>query len=558
MDRKDIINILRSHEDAEIEAKSARGGFPDSLWDTYSAFANTDGGVILLGVSERKDHSLVVDGLTDAQKMEKDFWNMVNNRQKVNRNIMTNHMVHKEQVEGRDILVVEVPRAERTARPVYKGQDPFNGTYRRYSDGDHLCTREAVGAMMRDASLVSMDATAIETMDMSVFCKDTVNAYRNVFRAANPNHLWNNLDTDVFLRRIKAVDMGDDGQYHPTEAGLLMFGYEYEITRRFPQYFLDYQEDRVMIGVTRWKDRIVSTSGDWSGNVFDFVFKVLTKLQAGIKIPFVMKGNQRVDDTPMHKLLREATTNCMVHADYNGRQGIVITKNSDGFVFANPGRMRISVAEAVSGGVSDPRNSTMLKMFSLIRFGERAGSGLNGIMHIWGKVFHAEAHISEKVGDVDRTTLTLPIDGHEQDIQAMLQFYDDPNEYSVEDFVSPNDKVQEPTVKVQKEDNKMQKGEFEVQETGFKVQVSKEKVKDLQDKVQKALSTASSASSKKISSVTELAILISEQPTATQQTLSEQLGKSLRTIKEYQDLLQKADILIRVGSKKTGEWKINL
>ena len=50
------------------------------------------------------------------------------------------------------------------------------------------------------------------------------------------------------------------------EAGLLMFGYEYEITSRFPQYFLDYQEDRVMIGVTRWKDRITSTSGDWSGN----------------------------------------------------------------------------------------------------------------------------------------------------------------------------------------------------------------------------------------------------------------------------------------------------
>lgn len=440
-------NILRSHESAVIEAKSARGGFPDSLWETYSAFANTDGGVILLGVNERNDHSLVVEGLTDGVKMEKDFWNMVNNRQKVNRNIMTNHMVHIEQMEDKDILVVEVPRAERTARPVYKGMDPFTGTYRRFADGDHLCTRESVGAMLRDASLVPMDAAAIDNMDMSVFCADTINAYRNVFRAANPNHLWNNLDTDVFLRRIKAVDMADDGQYHPTEAGLLMFGYEYEITRRFPQYFLDYQEDRIMIGVTRWKDRIVSSSGDWSGNVFDFVFKVLSKLQADLKIPFVMKGNQRIDDTPIHKLLREATTNCMVHADYNGRQGIVITKNAEGFVFANPGRMRIPLKEAVGGGVSDPRNGTMLKMFSLIRFGERAGSGLNGIMHIWGKVYHTEATIGEKTSDVDRTVLTLPFGGHEQDIESMLQFYDNPNEYSVADFVLPEEYKERTTEK---------------------------------------------------------------------------------------------------------------
>jgi len=140
----------------------------------------------------------------------------------------------------------------------------------------------------------------------------------------------------------------------------------------------------------------------------------------------------------LHKLLRESVTNTMVHADYNGRQGIVITKDADGFVFANPGRLRIPISEAVSGGVSDPRNGTMLKMFSLIRFGERAGSGLNGIMHVWKKVFHTDAHIYEKEGDIDRTILSLPFGGHEQDVKAMLQFYDNPGEYSEEDFVSPD------------------------------------------------------------------------------------------------------------------------
>ena len=100
--------------------------------------------------------------------------------------------------------------------------------------------------------------------------------------------------------------------------------------------------------------------------------------------------------------------------------------------FANPGRMRLPVAEAVGGGVSDPRNGVLLKIFSLIRFGERAGSGLNGIFYVWNKVFHANAKIEEKE-NADRTVLTLPFDGHEQDVQAMIQMYDNPEELELID-----------------------------------------------------------------------------------------------------------------------------
>jgi predicted HTH transcriptional regulator len=423
----DLTEILQKHEDLHLEAKSAKGGFPDSFWETYSAFANTDGGVILLGVDERADHTLYVqDGLADAEKTKNSFWNMVNNRQKVSHNIVTDAMVYvRETPEGRKVLVVEVPRADRLARPVYKGLDPRTGTYRRWGEGDHLCTMEEVGAMLRDATLASQDAKVLKGMTRDVFCAETVRAYRQLFSTVNGNHLWNKLDDEMFLRRVGAIGVGEDGEYYPTAAGLLMFGYEYEIVREFPMYFLDYQEDSNLFGVTRWRDRIVSSSGDWSGNLFDFVFKILKKLQADLKVPFVMRGVQRIDDTPMHKLLREATINTLAHADFYGRQGVVITKSEAGFTFANPGRLRLSWAEAVGGGISDPRNSTILKMFSLIRFGERAGSGLSGIMHVWRLVYHTEATIQEKEGEVDRTVLTLPFGGHSQDVDAMLRLYDE-------------------------------------------------------------------------------------------------------------------------------------
>lgn len=210
-----------------------------------------------------------------------------------------------------------------------------------------------------------------------------------------------------------------------------MFGYEYEITREFPNYFLDYQENR-SFSITRWTDRIVSTSGDWSGNIFDFILDVLRRMQDGLKVPFVMRGNFRIDDTPIHKLLREAVTNMCVHADYYGRQGLVIHKSEDGYKLENPGTIRIAVSDAIGGGISDPRNGIMLKILSLIDFGERAGSGLNGICKVWEAVFHTPVKIEEShKNGVDRTTLTLSNGGNTQDVEAMLDFYG--NEYDLLD-----------------------------------------------------------------------------------------------------------------------------
>jgi predicted HTH transcriptional regulator len=145
----DINNLTAYQEDHRIEAKTAKNQIPNNIWDTYSSFANTEGGIILLGVVEENDHSLSVKGVEDAHKLIGDFWNMVNNRQKVSVNILTNNMVYEQEVEGKQIVVIEVPRADRTIRPVYIGQDPMRGTYVRYGEGDHLCNRDQVAAIYR-------------------------------------------------------------------------------------------------------------------------------------------------------------------------------------------------------------------------------------------------------------------------------------------------------------------------------------------------------------------------------------------------------------------------
>lgn len=195
-----------------------------------------------------------------------------------------------------------------------------------------------------------------------------------------------------------------DKQLHPTAAGMLMFGNEYNIVRHFPEYFLDYRE--VLDPTIRWTDRLQSSSGEWSGNICDFYFRVYNKMIKDIKVPFKTKGGDRIDDTPVHEALREALANCLINTDFYGVRGVVIKKEPDKLIMENPGYRRTGKAQMRKGGVSDPRNKTLMKMFNLINIGERAGSGVQNIFNIWEDEGWFEPVIEEQF-DPDRMILTL-------------------------------------------------------------------------------------------------------------------------------------------------------
>ena len=76
-------------------------------------------------------------------------------------------------------------------------------------------------------------------------------------------------------------------------------------------------------------------------------------------------------------------------------------------------------------------------MFSFIRFGERAGSGLNGIVYVWKKVYHTDPEIFVKE-EYDRTFLKLPTLDKEPDVEAMAEFYPDEEETSDKQAININ------------------------------------------------------------------------------------------------------------------------
>lgn len=114
-----------------------------------------------------------------------------------------------------------------------------------------------------------------------------------------------------------------------------------------------------------------------------------------------------VDDTAVHKAIREALANCLVNADFYVSRGVVIKKEYDSLILENPGYIRIGKDQMRKGGESDPRNKGLMKMFNLINIGERAGSGVPDIFHTWEQEGWIEPVIEERYGDASRTFLIL-------------------------------------------------------------------------------------------------------------------------------------------------------
>lgn len=123
-------------ESGSIEAKCAQGGLPESIWETYSAFANTDGGTILLGVAEDEKGRLFPVPLDDPQALADEFRRMAADPAVASADVLAADSVSVRMCEGEKIVVIEVPRAGADVYPVYVGGDPKGGAYRRDGASD--------------------------------------------------------------------------------------------------------------------------------------------------------------------------------------------------------------------------------------------------------------------------------------------------------------------------------------------------------------------------------------------------------------------------------------
>ena len=408
-----VSQILKERETAEIEYKSAKGGFPKSFWETYSAFANTHGGTIVLGVKE-KDGIFTLNDLTDddIDKLQKDFWSGVHNKNTINACLLKNDDVEIGEIEGHKVILFHVPQAQRDQRPIHCTQDAFNGTFRRNYEGDYLCSNAEVRRMFADADITRpADGRILKNYSWDDIDMPSFEQYKRLFATAKPSHPWHALSNEELMRRLGGYrrdrETGEEGF---TLAGILMFGKYDSIIDQIcaPRFFPDYKEIPADTTTTRWIDRVYP-DGTWEANLFQFYRRVLPKLQQVIPTPFRLEGNQRQDDTPAHEALREAFANLCVHADYGEESSLIVNRYPHKIVFSNPGVMLISKRQYYQGGESVCRNTSLQQMFMMIGSAEKAGSGVDKILKGWETLNWKRPYPVEKA-QPNKVELFMPLE----------------------------------------------------------------------------------------------------------------------------------------------------
>jgi len=140
MDLETLLQYIDiGNEDQDIEFKSATWTLPKDVWETVSAFANTEGGYIILGVSETSQ-GMNISGVIDPNQLIKEFWDGHNNSQKLSTPICGNSDMQIQAIEENNLVIIRIPRASRIHRPVYINNNPMTGTYKRNYEGDYRCS----------------------------------------------------------------------------------------------------------------------------------------------------------------------------------------------------------------------------------------------------------------------------------------------------------------------------------------------------------------------------------------------------------------------------------
>lgn len=374
-----LVDRLESQESLDLEFKAAQGGLPKSLWETVSAFANTNGGWIVLGV-DSSEHPARLIGVPNAEQRLEEFYSLLHDPQKISYVVCGPNDALVEDVGGNKVIVIRVPAAPLKERPVYINNHPFRGTFVRGHSGDFHCNENDVKRMMREASDTTADSTVLDYLGFEDLDPEAIRNYRQRFQNSNPNSPFNGFDDREFLLAIDAYRRDPQtNKEGVTVAGLLMFGTPTAIRQRRTRHLIDF---RIVSGDQswdyRWDHRITC-----EGNLLDAFEQIYPPLVADLPVPFRLDGPVRRNEGPMHVALREALVNLLVHADYSETRASRIERSPQSFYFSNPGTSRIPAHELGRVAESNPRNPILVRMMRQIGLADEAGSGMQKIYGAW-------------------------------------------------------------------------------------------------------------------------------------------------------------------------------
>ncbi|TYP81149.1 ATP-binding protein [Blastococcus xanthinilyticus] len=408
----DIVAHLRAvgADGADVEAKASKTALPKSTRETLSAFANTDGGVIVLGLDESSNFAAT--GVDDAAKVAADLGAMAS----TNMEPPLRLLIETHEFEGVHLVTAEVPRMSLDKRPCfYTGAGMDRGSFIRVADGDRHLTTYEIQMMMASRGQPTEDLEPVPGATTEHLDSELVDGYVSRLRVNRPYAYKDGTTQDV-LRLSRVLVPGDDGQLVPSLGGLVALGrYPQEF---FPQLMLSFVhypslEAGEGVDVARFIDNVTL-----EGPIPVIVRDTLVALRRNMSRRSVVTGAGRADawDYP-ETALREAIVNALVHRDFSaasrGTQ-VQIEMYPDRLEIQNPGGLfgPVTVHALGEKTFSSSRNSALLRILEDVPMpgGDRTvcenrGSGIKAM---YAALRHAGMQLPRFQDSISAFKVTFP------------------------------------------------------------------------------------------------------------------------------------------------------
>jgi len=501
MTKDELLQRLNDIEWDDFEIKEASGGLPKSMWETVSAFSNTAGGWIILGVKEVKIKSVStyeIIGIEKPEKMEQDVISTLRSVSKFNVPILAT--AHLFEIDGKSVLAFYIPVSG--SKPVYFGNN-LNNTFVRVGSGDQRATDIEIEILMREKTFgmkseMEVNGTGFEDINLQ-----SLQTYRRRIKDYNPDFKYNDLEDEPFC-----IKTGILSRSKLTYGGLLMLGKGEIVQQYVPHFWIDYIE---IPGTTysdadcRYTYRMPEQENIWE------YFKVLIqRLRLYVDNPFMAgpDGFSPEDNSQLY-CLREGLVNLLAHADYFSPMHSTIRVFNDRIEFQNPGRFAVRISDKPGKVKSVPRNPNIIAFFRYARQGENAGYGIDKIMR-WTKLTGLDVDFES---DIASSTVTYPLPG--------LKSGQKGGQINA-DLSGNNSDLQD--------DGKIHSGQNTVVRSGGQKQGEETRAKIIE--------------------------AMRKKPEISRRELTTLLGISPSAIQKHIEYLKGAEIIIRLGSDRKGLWKV--
>ena len=366
MDRKidELLGILRAQgrDDSYCEVKECATSLSKDVWETVSAFANTAGGVIVLGVSEamgfvpvqRFAIDRVVDQFVSGMGDGGGEGILIN---------PPSYLLTRAVFDGAPVLMVEIDELGIGQKPCFiKARGVQGGSFKRIDDKDVRLSANEIFAMQTAVTVDASDREGVEGASIADLDEAIVNQI--LYRAQHtlPRSMRGAESQTERLKRLNFIDPGE----RVTRAGLLVAGV-------YPQQFFPKLHVDVAVhpgngkgagGSLRFTDRAIC-----EGTIGDMIEDAAAAIVKNLRRSSAIAGVGRYDELEIPAaVLREGLANALTHRSYNPRfdgESVAVEIFDDRVEICNPGGLWGKAREDLADGRSCCRNPTLMKLMSL-------------------------------------------------------------------------------------------------------------------------------------------------------------------------------------------------